>query len=356
MAKITDVDKNLKVETKITKDDIVFYNVLEEPFKIYGIYHEDGRFRRMPENVAKATSEGVFALHANTAGGRVRFKTDSPYVAINAVMDNPCMFPHCAITGTSGFDLYYKLNDGEDEYSGTFRPPVEEAIADIKDGFESVLDFTDGTMREITIHFPTYSDVKMLYIGLADGSKIEPPTPYKYEKPIVYYGSSITQGGCSSRPGITYQSTITRRFSYDHINLGFSGSAKAEPTMYNYIKDLDMSIFVYDYDHNSPTVEYLRNTHEVMFKAIRKEQPELPIIMMSRPAWVLEESEKERLEIIKTTYHNAIAQGDKNVYLITGQELMQYVKNEGTVDGCHPNDAGFWSMARVLGDFIEKLL
>lgn len=356
MAKISDVDKNLKVETKINKDDIVFYNVLEEPFKIYGIYHEDGRFRRMPESVAKETSEGVLALHANTAGGRVRFKTDSPYVAINAVMDNPCMFPHCAITGTSGFDLYYKRNNGEDEYSGTFRPPVEGAIADIKDGFESVVDFADSTMREITIHFPTYSDVKMLYIGLADGSKIEAPTPYKYEKPIVYYGSSITQGGCSARPGITYQSHITRRFDYDHINLGFSGSAKAESAIIDYIKNLDMSIFVYDYDHNAPTVEHLRNTHEVMFKAIREAQPELPIIMMSRPSYYLNDKEKERLEIIKTTYNNAIATGDKNVYFISGQELMKYAKNEGTVDGCHPNDLGFASMAQVLGDFLEKLI
>ena len=93
-----------------------------------------------------------------------------------------------------------------------------------------------------------------------------------------------------------------------------------------------------------------------MFRAIREAQPDLPIIMMSRPKWFLTESEEERLQIIRNTYNNAIARGDKNVYLITGQELMKYVENEGTVDDCHPNDAGFWSMAKVLGDFIEKLL
>ncbi|MBQ3124747.1 MAG: hypothetical protein IJC09_04930 [Clostridia bacterium] len=355
MSKITEVDKNLKIETKIEKDDIVFYNALEEPFKIYGIYHENGRFRRMPESVAKATSDGVLALHANTAGGRVRFKTDSPYIAINAVMDNPSIFPHCAATGTAGFDLYRK-KDGKDEYLRTFTPPAWDAATDIKDGYESVIDMSETGFFEYTINFPTYSDVKMLYIGLAEGSKLESPTPYKYEKPIIYYGSSITQGGCSARPGITYQSYITRRFDYDHINLGFSGSAKAEPEMIEYIKNLDMSIFVYDYDHNAPSVEHLRNTHEVMFKAIREAQPELPIIMMSRPVYYLSESEKERLEIIKTTYNNAIANGDRNVYLIEGPELMKYAKNEGTVDGCHPNDLGFASMAKVLGDFLEKLI
>ncbi len=351
MSNISKVDKNLVVDTKIEKDDIVFYNVLEEPFKIYGIYHEDGKFRRMPESVAKATSEGVLALHANTAGGRVRFKTDSPYVAINAVMENVGIFPHCAATGTAGFDIYR-----DDVYLRTYVPPAWDTATDIKDGYEGVVDFDAEWMFEYTIHFPTYSDVKNLYIGLADGAKIEAPKAYKYEKPIVYYGSSITQGGCSARPGITYQSAITRRFSYDHVNLGFSGNAKAEPAMIEYIKNLDMSIFVYDYDHNAPSVEHLRNTHEVMFKAIREAQPDLPIIMMSRPKWFLTESEEERLQIIRNTYNNAIAAGDKNVYLVTGQELMKYVENEGTVDGCHPNDAGFWSMAKVLGDFLEKLI
>ena len=42
------------------------------------------------------------------------------------------------------------------------------------------------------------------------------------------YGSSITQGGCASRPGMAYQNIISRHFDCDHINLGFSGSAKGE--------------------------------------------------------------------------------------------------------------------------------
>lgn len=355
MSNITKVDKNLAVETKIEKEDIVFYNALEKPFKIYGIYHEDGKFRRLPESVAKAANEGVLALHANTAGGRVRFKTDSPYVAINAVMENVGIFPHCAATGTAGFDIYRK-KDGKDIYLRTYVPPVWDATQVMKDGYEGVMDFNTEGMVEYTIHFPTYSDVKDLYIGLSKDAKIEAAEPYKYETPIVYYGSSITQGGCSARPGITYQSIITRRFDYDHINLGFSGSARAEEAMYNYIKDLDMSIFVYDYDHNARSVEELRDTHEVMFKAIREARPELPIIMMSRPLWILNDSDQARFNIIETTYKNALANGDKNVYFIPGPELMKYVETDGTVDGCHPNDAGFWSMAKVLGDFLENII
>ena len=115
-----------------------------------------------------------------------------------------------------------------------------------------------------------------------------------------------------------------------------------------------MSLFVYDYDHNAPTLEHLSATHEKMFKAIREKNPDLPIIMMSRPKYFLEGDEDKRQAVIKQTYMNAVTGGDKNVYFIPGNELMKYAKNEGTVDNCHPNDLGFASMAQVLGDVIEK--
>lgn len=125
--------------------------------------------------------------------------------------------------------------------------------------------------------------------------------------------------------------------------------------MMEYIKNLDMSVFVYDYDHNAPTVEHLANTHEKMFKAIRNENPELPIVIMSRPKFNLTEEEQQRMHIIETTYKNALSSGDKNVYLINGRMLTELCADEGTVDNCHPTDFGFASIAKALGDVIEKI-
>ena len=124
--------------------------------------------------------------------------------------------------------------------------------------------------------------------------------------------------------------------------------------MIEYIKKLDMSLFVYDYDHNAPTVEYLKNTHEKMFRAIREENPDLPIVMMSRPLYTLENDDLARRDIVMATYKNAVAAGDKNVYFLDGPQLMSLCKNEGTVDNCHPTDFGFASMAQAIGDLIEK--
>ena len=125
--------------------------------------------------------------------------------------------------------------------------------------------------------------------------------------------------------------------------------------MVDYVAGLDMSIFVYDYDHNAPTVEHLRSTHEKMFKAIRSENPNIPIIMMSRPKAILTDVEKYRRKIVETTYQNAVAKGDQNVYFLDGPALMKLCGNEGSVDNCHPNDYGFVSMAEAVGEVIEKI-
>ena len=343
------IDKNFAVSTNIERDGLKFYNAEAEPFKIYGIFKENGRFRRVPEAVAKNVSDGVGVLSTFTAGGRVRFKTDSPYIAISVEMDEVDKFSHSSFVGCAGFDLYIR-KDGRDRYAGTFIPPFNT-----KEAFESVIDVGKVEAREITINFPRYGSVKNLYIGLKEGSLVEEPAPYKNPKPIVYYGSSITQGGCASRPGTSYQGIISRKFDCDYVNLGFSGNAKAEDEIADYIKGLDMSLFVYDYDHNAPDIEHLKNTHERMFKTVRNANPDLPIIIMPRPKYYLTEAEEKRHNIIKTTYQNAVANGDKNVYFIDGKTLMQLCEDEGTVDDCHPNDFGFASMAKAVGDVIEKI-
>ncbi|MBE6783283.1 MAG: hypothetical protein E7536_04665 [Ruminococcaceae bacterium] len=350
MKNILDVDKNFRINPTIRKDDIEFFDIRNSPFKIYGVFHENGKFRRLPEKVATETSADVEFLHKHTAGGRVRFATDSDYVAIYAVMSEVGKMSHFALTGSAGFDLYIREN-GKERYFKTFMPPF-----DIEDGYESVVDFGNSNMKEITINFPLYSNVVNLFVGIRKNACLKEHSLYKTEKPVVFYGSSITQGGCASRPGLSYESILSRKLDVNHINLGFSGCARGEDRIAEYISGLDMSAFVYDYDHNAPTAEHLRNTHEKMFAKIREKNPDLPVIMMSRPKFILTEEEKERLEIVKSTYLSAKEKGDKNVYFIDGPALMSEVENEGTVDDCHPNDSGFMSMAKAIEKVLEKLL
>ena len=156
------IDRNFIIKTKLEKSDLVFYDSLDEPFEINGIFYEDGKFRRMPEEIAKTVSVKVHTLHTNTAGGRIRFRTDSPYVAIKTSMDNCApTVSFFSISGVAGFDMYVK-KEGKETYYRTFVPPM-----DMKDGYESVIDFEDAREREITINFPLYSNVSRLLIGVS---------------------------------------------------------------------------------------------------------------------------------------------------------------------------------------------
>ena len=224
--------------------------------------------------------------------------------------------------------------------------------------------FIEGTlgkssdMEDVTIFFPRNEIIESFEILIEDDAQILPPTEYKYPKPIIYYGSSITEGGISCNPANAYNAIISRHLDVDYINLGFSGNAKGEIPMAEFINTLDFSILVYDYDHNAPTAEHLKNTHEPFFKKIREKHKDTPIIMLTRPYANYGEDEKARREIIKTTYENALKQGDENVYFIDGEEYFKDFSDKELcfVDTIHPNDLGFHKMAQVIEPVVKEVL
>ena len=145
-------------------------------------------------------------------------------------------------------------------------------------------------------------------------------------------------------------------FDCDYINLGFSGNAKAEDEIIDYIAELDMSVFVYDYDHNAPEPEHLKRTHFALYEAIRNKNPELPYIMITHPSKGINEPVNRR-KIIMESYLKALDKGDKNVYYIDGDSLFAgYEYDSCTVDGCHPNDLGLYRMAQGILPILKEIL
>ena len=260
-------------------------------------------------------------------------------------------------TGSSGFDLYENTPDGSRSFFvGSYIPPK-----DCAEGYEGIIRFESRKKRYLTLNFPLYNDVSALIIGLSKGASTEGGAPYGNEKPVVFYGSSITQGGCASRPGNCYQNMISRRLNMHYVNLGFSGSGKAEDAIVDYMSDLEMSAFISDYDHNASTPEYLEATHRKMYLKIREKHPEIPYVMITRPDFHkykdsgVEDSIARR-RVIFESFCAARDSGDKNVYFIDGESFFAgELEDSCTVDGCHPNDLGFSKMADVIGNCIAKL-
>lgn len=357
-SKLSDIDPNFKIAS-FDGYDSEWFDVHCEPFKIDGIAVHDRNkpFCRIPENILKDFSEGINFLAHNTSGARLRFRTDSKHIALSADICYTEDFPHMPRTASSGFDLYVRFSP--DEHYSFIKPFMPQTSKDMTiNGIADVK--SDGKLYEVTINFPLYAGVSRINIGLEKGSVIKPPLPYKIEKPFLFYGSSITQGACASRPGNAYTTILSRWFDADYLNFGFSGNAKGEENMAAFLSEFDPSIFFLDYDHNAPDTEHLKATHEKFFNIIRKAHPQLPIIIITKPDFDSDKSANdERRRIIFKTYENAVSSGDKNVYFIDGELLFGQSDRDGcTVDICHPNDLGFMRMAECISktvkDIIEK--
>ena len=127
--------------------------------------------------------------------------------------------------------------------------------------------------------------------------------------------------------------------------------------MADYIAGLRMAAFVLDYDHNAPDPAHLEATHAAFFSVIRERQPNLPVLLLSRPQPNPNEDECLRRDIVKRTWERAVQNGDRSVRFIDGTQILKmFGGDSGTVDGCHPNDLGFFCMAKALEQELKNAL
>lgn len=319
-------------------------NCLDKPFRIYGL--TEG-YRRLPSDIINIINNGVSGLALHSAGGRIRFATDSQAIFIRVELIGGGMMDHMPLSGMSGVDIY-----ADRVFRGGVRPANDKQTV-----YEGGIT-KEKKMSQITVNLPLYNGVREVFIGIDDDALLEPPAEYGIANPVVFYGSSITQGGCASRPGCAYTSLLSAWAGVDHINLGFSGSALGEPAMAEYIASLAMSVFIMDYDHNAPTVEHLKATHKPFFKIIREAQPTLPVIFLTKPDFDNDPvGNAKRRDVVNETYMSAQAAGDRAVFLVDGQSLFGMRDRDAcTVDTCHPNDLGFYRMAEAVYPVLKKIL
>lgn len=341
--RIEEIDSNLGAQ-RIGDELIHFFNAFEAPFVLEGFpWSAPGEsLYRLPKHFSlNEVNEGQLRLAHHTSGGAIRFATDARYLALRATLHESCDMDHMPLTGSMGFDLF--RGRGSDAIHVATVKPQRDQLE-----LEAIIFGNEEGMQEWLINLPLYSGVESLEIGLSPDASIQIPAFHQIEAPVLFYGSSITQGACASRPGNAYPAMLCRELDVELINLGFAGSAHGELPLAAAIGDLKLSAFVMDYDHNPATVEPLRATHEKFFKAVREKQPELPILLISRcDFWDYKNTAacRERREVIHTTWRNARARGDLNVFFIDGEQLFGATHRTWcTVDTCHPNDLGFYKI------------
>jgi lysophospholipase L1-like esterase len=330
------------------------------PFKVFGFpwLEEEGVYRRLPLQSKDGLPSAVDQLANCTAGGQIRFRTDSARVAIRAKLGGASSMYHMPATGQNGFDAYVG-EPGRERYAGTSRMKLQEA------GYESVL--FDGNkpqkLRTITINFPLYQSVKEVAIGLAPGAHVEPCDSLLLRGRLLFYGTSVTQGGCAGRPGLAYPQQLGRRLSQEVINLGFSGNGKGEPEVAKVIRQINrVDCCVLDYEGNCSTERYIQ-TLEPFIRLYREYKPNVPILVLSRIPYAKEHMDsskkKERLfrrNFAKDVVSKMNSEGDAWIFFGDSSRLLGRRYDECTVDGVHPNDLGFTRMAEGILPMLKSIL
>ena len=354
MPEFTDLDENFKQKQAETENPIADYQLPCAPFDLYGVYYDntEERFVRMPKSVAEQVNGGVADKYKHTSGGRIRFSTNSDYFGITVEYSGLNQFSHMPLSGICGFVLIDETEE-VDRFMCNMRPePCGNST-----GFKGTTWLRSDKIRHYVLYLPTYNDVKSLTIHLKNGAYVGGGKRYKDIKPILYYGSSITHGGCASRPDMMYPARIERWTNIDFIDLGFSGSARGEEVMVDYLASIDCSVFVCDYDHNAPNPEHLEKTHFPLYQRYREKRPNTPIVFITKPDIENDDSAPARRKAVFATYQKAKKLGDKKVYFIDGGEFFKGIdRSKCTVDGCHPNDLGFEKMATTVLKTLKKII
>lgn len=343
--KASRLDCGVILPHRLKEKDIVFINAQNGPFRLHGVFFDEtsGRYLRMKQGVASAFDDVFQNLNADTAGGRLRFKTDSPYIALFARQKNNIQLNMMSLCGQSGFDIY-----ADNKYIGTYLPKTN-----VKNGFCDIV-YTCGEMREYTLNFPLFDNVEELYIGLSGSSELLPADEHTNEnKPIIFYGSSITQGAGASRPGNSYPAVVCRELRADYINFGFANRCLGQIEIAKYIRDLNKSAVIIGYDHNAKTVEELRENHYAFYKEVRADDKDLPIILTCAPDVAYKKGFEERRKVILETYNKAKSAGD-NVFFADGRDHFGDCPFDCTVDNIHPNDLGYRKIAENILKTIKE--
>ncbi|MBQ4285935.1 MAG: SGNH/GDSL hydrolase family protein [Bacteroidales bacterium] len=329
-------------------------------FPVFGkcVENTSARYERLPAEYQGVSRDAIWYLGRHSAGIYVRFRSNSPSIHVRWTSTFKILMNHQTPTGTRGLDLY-TIYDGKWRFVGSGRPNVDD-----KTSTQRIIGNMDGQMREYMLYLSLYDGVSSLEIGTEEGSLLEQPAVDRpsHKRPIVMYGTSILQGGCANRPGMTHTAIIGRRLDREVINLGFSGNALLDMEIAELMAKVeDPALYVMDYAPNA--WDYLiREKGEQFFRIVRDAHPDVPVIFIEDVIFphtifdpvILQEVTKKNIAQ-RELFEKLKKQGEKQIYYIKAEGMIGD-DGEATVDGCHFTDLGMMRYVDHVLPTIKKAL
>ena len=310
-------------------------------------------FDRLPSSAQSSVTPSVWSLSRDSAGLMVRFKTDATALHVHyKVLKSDLGMPHMPATGVSGVDLYARDADGKWKWVQVTKPVTQEVKAEIIKGLAP-------GQREYAAYLPLYNGVEFMSIGVKKGSKFEGLSPR--EKPIVFYGTSITHGACASRPGMVHTGILGRRLDMPVANLGFSGNGRMDKEVGEYLVQIDAAAYVIDCLPNMGPADVTDKCIPLV-KQLRNAKPNIPIVLVEdrrfTNEWILPDKKQfhnDNHAALRAAFDQLQKEGVSQLYYIPGDSLYGD-DTEGATDASHANDLGFMRQADIFEPVLRKAL
>ncbi len=313
-------------------------------------------YNRLPRKAKGAVRQRIWELAGDTSGLCVRFTTNAQEIRARwSLRSDSLAMQHMPATGVSGLDLYVKTEGGRWHWLGTGVPESQTTTAKIAEGLSA-------GERDYLLYLPLYNGVTSLEIGIPKSASLRKtePRPAATAKPIVFYGTSITQGGCASRPGMTYAAILGRRFDRPIVNLGFSSNGTMDLELAALITEIDAAAIVVDCVPNM-TPEMVAQRTPPFVKRVRETRPTTPILLVEdrtfADAFLVPAKQTQHSaarSALRAAYESLVAGGDQNIGYLPGDKLLAD-DGEDTVDGSHVTDLGFVHLSNAMRPALEKL-
>ena len=366
MSKTLDIKKvDSNFINQENKEDLYYIDPkVNDSVKIYGLYwfEKDKRYHRLSKELDEILPKlegSVDVLAGNSTGGMVAFYSNTNILKIKVKLSFKFHMGHMPYTGQAGFDLYLGNTYQDMKFYRTSNFDFNKSEYEFTYFNHQDL-FKDNKL--FVLNFPLYATVEEVLIGINPISDILPCSNlFKDDSKIVFYGTSITQGGCASRPGMSYTQILSRMLGIECLNYGFSGNGKGHIEIAEALSTIkNAKLFVLDYEANV-TFERLKATLDNFVKCIRTKYPIVPIIIISKIPMYLEFHDDNYVineKKIRSYQRNYVRKSkDENLFYIDGAKVLGKTNiSEKTVDGCHPTDYGFISMAEYLYPIINNIL
>tara|TARA_Y100000768_G_scaffold196037_1_gene147276 strand:+ start:310 stop:1320 length:1011 start_codon:yes stop_codon:yes gene_type:complete len=306
-------------------------------------------FQRLPQKYRKTVREDVWDLSENSSGVSILFSSDTVNLSVKWSIKHDLRMNHMTDAGIKGVDLYTKRNKNW-QYTNTCLPNGKQNEQIL---FEDI----EKKNREYCLYLPLYDTLTDMQIGLDDDSSLDNIT--FQNKPLVFYGTSITQGGCASRPGLVHTNIISRELGHECINLGFSGNGHLENSIGNIMSNIDTKLYVVECMYNVDK-EMIHERIKPLIKAIRAnpQAKNTPIVFMEQvvidmghlnTAFI--SSVMEKNEELNKQIQESINEGERDLFIIKHTGAIDD-DSEATVDGIHFNDLGF---QRYADHFLKNV-